>query len=477
MSTTKKQFMNKEKMLALPKAERARRWDQHIDAVRGRGDYTKPQPSFARRAASWVDNKVLKKLPKGTFASAGGLMAGAPGAAAGALLAQLTGRGDYMIKSNSLIMDSGLKPSAMSFSPSGASSIRVQKREFITNIVSPANPTAFNQAQFRLQCTDATTFPWLAAIAEHFSEWSLQGAILSFESTSSNYSADMALGTIAIATQYNANELPYQSMEQILQAAFHSRGNPSESMMHGVECDPSLQASDHLFTKRRGTSGPPNLYDHGVVTVATEGLPASAGTIIGRLFITYDIELNIPTLPIASAQMGRSAGLRSGTASTTTPPLGETLSVSQQITAAAAGLSAGTGYGNNILLLTPSPGNVARPEVPLLARASLMAWLSDSTTIAGCQYLSFCNPGTFKLQITFKAQSGTFASPPALAVIEPLTSEATLVVYESNLSVGDSQNLYTYIYTLTCTSSDQSFSLRRMTATDTITWSVLTVCS
>lgn len=213
--------------------------------MHGRGNYF-------TKAMKYVDDRVLKKIPRGTFGAFGRTVAGGAGESVGNAIAQLSGRGDYSIQRNSIMqgVDAGSGAGNISFAPSGAARIRVQKREFIMNVVAPSNPAEFSQTQLRLQCTDKVTFPWLAGIAEHFTEWELHGCVFTYESTSSNYAANMALGTVAMATQYNANELPYSSMEQILSAAYNSRSNPSESMMHGIECDPSLQASEHLFTLR-----------------------------------------------------------------------------------------------------------------------------------------------------------------------------------------------------------------------------------
>lgn len=270
-------------------------------------------------------SEATKAIPRGTFAALGSNF-GPMGALGGEVLSQLTGRGDYQVKKNSIV-HAQVGPEGMSFSPEGSASVRIQKREFLGVLTADAaDPSAFRQMQYRLQGTDPKSYPWMSGIAQHFTEWELMGAIISYESTSSNYSSSMALGTVAIATQYNANELPYSDMTQMLQAAFHTRGNPSEDLIHGIECDPSLQVSERLFTRRPGAKGGPNLYDHGVVTVATEGLPsAAAGEVIGRIYITYDVVLSIPALPIAAPFAGLEGVASLGNVLSTSPPLGASL--------------------------------------------------------------------------------------------------------------------------------------------------------
>ena len=476
MTLSKQQFMSKPKIKQLPPAEKERRWKQHLmseggtisrrndQRVQGRGDYF----SSAR---SWADRQ-LKKIPRGTFGRVGAAIAGAPGQAAGDLIAHLTGRGDYNIVKNSLIRDGNvLRPDQMSFSPSGAASVRIRRREFIGDLVTPDVPAAFNQTQFRLQPTESKTFPWLSAVGDHFSEWELHGAILTFETTSSNFSQGMALGTIAIATQYNASELPYSEMRDILQAAYHSRGNPSECIMHGVECDPSLQVSGQLFTRRFGTSGPPNDYDHGVVTVATEGLPSAPGTVLGRLFITYDVELNLPALPTGDAYSGRCCTLFTGdTYSTSDPPIGDTVLVEQAD--APNRLTYGTSVGSNVMALLPSNGPWARPNLPPADQNALVAWLSDSTITAGMQHVSFANKGFYMLELTLFGQN--HSSPGDIVAAATLTQDINITV---TTQMPNACAITYFRVTCECTASDQSITLTRQNPSSTITWTVLTVCS
>jgi hypothetical protein len=356
----------------------------------------------------------------------------------------------------------------MSFSPTGAAAIRIRRREFIGDLAAPDDPTAFSQTQYRLQPTDAKSFPWLSAVANHFTEWELHGAILTFETTSSNFAQNMALGTVAIATQYNASDMPYSSMRDILQAAYHSRGNPSECVMHGIECDPTLQASEHLFTRRFGTYGPANLYDHGVVTVATEGLPAAAGTVLGRFFITYDIELNLPALPAGEANVGRAATLWAATPSIVEPPMGDPLTLTP-VTNVPNGLTYGTTAGSNIMALLPSNGPWARPNLPIANQGALVAWISNSSVTAGQQYVSFANEGTYMIELTIFGQSqdpGNFVSSLAI------TPDVEVAEYYKLFSA----NLLTYYRVVcTCTTPDQSISMTRQNATSVATFSVLSV--
>ncbi len=367
--------------------------------MRGQGNFFSDlgrdifNPGDFSKAANWVGGALTKAMRKGA-----------------GKLAEAVGFGDYEIKKNSLIdMLSGETQNEMkrfSFGEAGASVIRVQKREYLGPISAPAaNPENFSVLQYRLQPTNETTFPWLSHIAELYTEYELKGAIVSFETTSSNYSATVGLGTVALATQYNANMLSYSDMDSILQSAFHSRGNPSEDILHGIECDPALQSSEKLFTRRPGASGPPNLYDHGVFYVATEGLPSgAAGVTLGRLYITYDIELSLPELPIQPPWM-RSTAMSQGQSGTAAePPCGPTLTLAAH---ADSGMTFGSAAGSNVLLLAASNGPHIHPSLSADDDNALFAWVSTNAGDGTQMYISFARSGRYLIELLKYDVGGT----------------------------------------------------------------------
>jgi hypothetical protein len=396
--------------------------------VKGRGGYWGDRWNDMKTCL----NDTSKAIPRGTFSKVGSQF-GPLGSLGGELISQLTGRGDYEVKKNSII-HAELGPQGLSFSPEGTAQVRVQKREFLGVLRAPKEtPAEFTQQQFRLQATDTSTFPWMSGISQHFTEWSLQGAIISYESTSSNYSASMALGTIAMATQYNSNDLPYTDMNAILQAAFQTRGNPSETLMHGIECDPSIQASDKLYVRRPGSQGPPNLYDHGVVTIATEGLPAaSADEVIGRIYITYDVILSIPALPISAPYSGKDGVCKSSNNPNTGPPLGPTLALTS---INGSSLVFGQTVDDDILLLSPASGPLIRPSLTPEQDNKLVAWMNDSTVNPLQQYVTFSRAGKYQISIVLiRGSSGVDPGAGAVTAYPSSNSQMDVEMFSSLLA-------------------------------------------
>jgi hypothetical protein len=205
------------------------------------------------------------------------------------------------------------------------------------------------------------------------------------------------------------------------------------------------------------------------VTVATEGLPAQAGTILGRLFITYDVELNLPALPTGDNHLGKSLTLWTPALSTTDPPMGDPMTVIPLFTD--VGLTYGTAIGNNVMALLPSNGPWARPNLPTTYQGGLVAWTSASSISDGMQHLSFANEGTYLLELFI---IGTVL-PGDIATAVTLTPDIQITEVQRALTSAS----MTQYYRFTCVSTgpDQSISLTRQNPTSIVTQTVLTVCA
>lgn len=192
----------------------------------------------------------------------------------------------------------GLHGKDTSFDATGSARIRIKRRECIGVVNAPDDPASFSANVLRIQATNSTIAPWGSGIARLFQEYRIIGGVFSFESTFSNYSAAGPLGSVVMATQYNAADRPFQDIDAMLNSAFRTSGNPSENMNHGLECDPELQGAEYLKCRNNAndwSTQAPNNYDFGNFTIATIGLPAAcAGSQVGRLYFTYDLELAMP---------------------------------------------------------------------------------------------------------------------------------------------------------------------------------------
>jgi len=228
------------------------------------------------------------------------------GSALGAGLARVTGMGDYEV--NSLVTPVAQKALTGELTP--------RMYEFTNSEL--IQPLTSSGSTFTIQSFSnnpgLSTFPWLSSIAQRFNKYRFKQLMYVFESTSSEYASGAALGTVAIATNYDTLDRAFSNMTELEATENCISGKPSVSKIHGVEC----ASADEPFRWRfvRSAIPPTNsdlrLYDHSTTYIATEGLSATSGTIIGRIKVLYTVQfmnpiaIGIPSasLPAAPATAG-----------------------------------------------------------------------------------------------------------------------------------------------------------------------------
>lgn len=230
------------------------------------------------------------------LASAGAELGRWLGRGADKVVKTLFGFGDYHVEHNTL-MSGGLSPPEMVNSISNGGFI-LRHREYICDIEATQ---AFTNQSFFINPALFESFPWLAAVASAFEEYEFRGLVYEFKSMSSDTllstSANTALGTVVMATQYNSLNPPFVDKVTMENYEFANSNKPSCSFLHPVECKRSLTPVTHLYTR----SGPPavggdiRLYDLGEFQIATQGMQADGG-VIGELWATFEIEFFKPKL-------------------------------------------------------------------------------------------------------------------------------------------------------------------------------------
>lgn len=246
----------------------------------------KPDSGKARRQRP--PKAKAKKL--GIGQELGGMIGRALGGAAQQLFKHVTGVGAYKVNSNTLM--EGTDPPYFSKIGKGT---RVVHREYLQDI---SGSTGFQVQSFALNPGLGVSFPWVASFASQFEEYAIRGCIFEFKSTSAVAlnSTNTALGTVILATEYNAAKAAFISKLQMENYEFTTSGPPSEDIYHPIECARSVNPVSELYVRTGGVpSGQdPRLYDLGLFQLATVGMQAAA--VIGELWVTYDIEFFKPIL-------------------------------------------------------------------------------------------------------------------------------------------------------------------------------------
>lgn len=279
-------------------------------AIKGRGDY---RPSSMTRVKGRGD--YFSDLLGGIGHGVGNLVGGGIG--------KLFGSGDYIKdgpRTNSLwkhrqpstgqidaSFAAGSNPSMAPFTM-GAMSVqfdegppRITHREFIGPVVSDGTQkfsTKIYRIQPGLKGRDVL-FPWGSSVAACFQQYELLGMVLEYRTTSSNFAADSALGSVMLSTLYDANASPLATQSAVDNNDYTTSSVPSASVYHPIECatKESPTVVRYVRTGNAALENDERLDDVGVFQVSQFGITAPAGSQLGELWATYDIKFMKAALP------------------------------------------------------------------------------------------------------------------------------------------------------------------------------------
>jgi NACalpha-BTF3-like transcription factor len=217
------------------------------------------------------------------------------------VLPMLTGFGDYEVESNSILANEteGKLGNEVPIIKNTKNSNIVSHREYIGDVLS--STSSFSSQVFNLNPGMDETYPWLAPLANNYTQWVPRGMVFELVSEASNTTATVGMGYMAMATQYNSQEAAFEDKKSMLNHEFATSGKPSKSQVHPIECKKSELVLGNLYV-RAGT--PPSssdirFYDLGKLTVATGG-QATGGIVIAELWCTYEIEFLVPKMSAIS---------------------------------------------------------------------------------------------------------------------------------------------------------------------------------
>lgn len=176
----------------------------------------------------------------------------------------------------------------------------IRHKEYIGDI---GPSTLFTVDTFPLNPGMDQTFPWLSQIAMAYTQYKWRGLVFTYKTTSSDLvtSTNPSLGTVMMATDYNAAEEPFIDKRAMASYEFTTSSKPSMSFVHGVECEKRQTAESMFYTR----DGPPKeggdirLYDIGSFSIATQGMQATdPNATIGELWVAYEVEFFKPRFDI-----------------------------------------------------------------------------------------------------------------------------------------------------------------------------------
>lgn len=298
-------------------------------------------------------------------------------------MSRVIGRGDYELsdapKHNSLFK----KSPSPNFVFGDDRKIRVRHREFIKNFFTDG--TAFSYDVLRMQPGLAEAFPYLWTLSQAFQEYRFHGLVYEFVSNVSPYSTSPNMGAIVLSANYNQGEDPYSNKIAAENSGFAISARPDRNIVLGVECDAFTSPLNKWFIRNGATSNVTTaVEDYGFVQFSAADLPVAtypAGSTVGEIWVTYDVELSMPRMPRLIE--GYFMSNRTGCASAT--PLG---------TAYTAATPSPTIYGtlynisidsaNQKILFTDVPVGTVVTCIWLYASSSSTGWTAPTIALTDC---------------------------------------------------------------------------------------------
>lgn len=186
-------------------------------------------------------------------------------------------------------------------------------REYLGELRSSATATGFEMQKFVINPGWTATFPWLSRIADNFQEYKIHGMVMEFKS---NYSdavvgtgASGTLGTVVIATQYDAGAAEYKTKSAMENAEYSTSGKVSESFLHPIECDMRENPLKVLYIRTgaaldENTDRDNRFSDLGNIFIAASGVQTE-NDVLGEIWVSYHVSLLKPRI----TEPGSDAGL------------------------------------------------------------------------------------------------------------------------------------------------------------------------
>jgi len=219
------------------------------------------------------------------------------------------GWGEYATTNEIVNEGAAMAPDVPSFNVGGGEmgTIQISHKEYVADVFGPESAGIFQNLTYGLNPALPSTFPWLSQIAANYEEYTIKQLIFTFRTTVSDFVASNGqVGTVIIATQYNANDAPFANKQEMMEYAGAVSSKVSTGIIAGVECDPAQLSGPPGKYTRSGPTPPGEdikTYDLGTLNIATSNTPEQFNNqAIGELWVSYTVELRKPKFFVTRAQ-------------------------------------------------------------------------------------------------------------------------------------------------------------------------------
>lgn len=190
---------------------------------------------------------------------------------------------------------------------SNGSRFNVKHRECLATIlqdpVDPAHPaiTLLPALDQQLCPTNAAAFPWLSSIAKLFEQYQWKGVMVEYVPVVDSGSTSVSMGTVAMFCEYNPASTTNPTTAQVCLNQMWAQGaRSSDRITMPIEVAPNGTPIPVNWTTQVANADQ-RLSSLGRLFVGCEGCPLPTAAlpnpiVLGRIWITYDIDLLKPQL-------------------------------------------------------------------------------------------------------------------------------------------------------------------------------------
>lgn len=322
--------------------------------------------------------------------------------------------------------------------------VQVSRREYVAEIYGPplipgsqvCEPFALQQ--YAINPGLERTFRWLSQIASNFDEYELQQCIFTFKSTTteSGNQTNGQVGTVIMATNYNAAAPIFREKNTMMQYAGSVSSRLTETCIHGVECDPRLLSGsrgEYVRTNPVVTNQDIKTYDHGLFQIAIANCVANlANQSLGELWVSYTVKLRKPKF-FTALGLGITKDLFKRNTS-------ENSTTTQQATGPILGTNFLTGQQNNLGALYQE-GNSAASDIKIIN--PLTGFPGSLTTLGAGPYWTITFPAAYSGFL--KVQFSTEISPAEAGFI----TLASYINFTTGVGQSSTANAVNYLWCCT----------------------------
>lgn len=209
-----------------------------------------------------------------------------------------TGMGEY--SSNDLVAGASSSVADVRTAEDETGAVTIANREYIGDIYGlTTSQRGFANYSYDLNPGLESSFPWLAQIAANYDEYQFIQLMFTYRTVTSDISSTNGqVGSVIMATNYNASAEPFSDKSAMMTYAHSSSAKTSDDLIHGIECDPSKLSGDtgkYVRSSPVQVGDDPKTYDWGKFQIAVANTPSvMASQTIGELWVTYRVVLRKP---------------------------------------------------------------------------------------------------------------------------------------------------------------------------------------